>query len=187
MTPTRLPMLAVVAAIATTMGWAVADIVDNTAQRSIPVPWSSVITVGACAVVLAGWAWNLRRRIRFDAGPVDPFLAVRSAALAMAASRAGAVTAGGYAGIGLWFSADLGVPIARERALICAAGVVVSFALVAAAYWLEKICRLPGDDDESSPPAPEGDSDADWVHPHQSLRGAGAPAPDGSLGSRHGL
>lgn len=163
-------MLAAVAGIALVLGWVLADVFETLWQRTFPVPWSSVITVGACAVALAGWSWNLRRRFLLDPVPVDPFVAVRSAALAMAASRAGAVTTGLYAGIGIWFATDLSVPIARERALICAVGVVVSLALVAAAYWLERICRLPSDDEDSADEPPPDDSSADWVHPHQSLR-----------------
>ncbi len=170
MTPTRVTMLAAVVGISGVLGLALADVVDTLWQRSLPVPWSSVITVGACAVALAGWAFNFRRRIKFDPLPVDPTTAVRTAALAMAASRAGAITAGLYAGIGLWFATDLSTPIARERVVICAAGTVASLALVAVAYWLERICRLPEPDDDPTNQPPPDDSSADWVHPHRSNR-----------------
>lgn len=168
MTPTRPTVLAAVAAISLVLGLTSADVVDTVWGRSIPVPWSSAITVGAVAIALAGWALSFRRRLRAvgDGQPrVDPFVAVRTAALAMAASRTGAITAGLFGGIGLWYATDLSNAAARERAVICAVGVVASVALVLAALWLERICRLP--DDSDSPPgelaAP--DDGGDWVHP----------------------
>ncbi len=173
MQPTRVSVLAAVAAIATVMGVAVADLVDTQLGRSIPIPWSAVLTIAAVAVALAGWALSFRRRLRASGTEVDPFVAVRSAALAMAASRAGAITAGLFAGIGLWFAADLSTPVARERAVVCAAGVVASLALVAAALWLEHICRIPEDPEGGEPAAAVEPADGgDWVHPR-----ASAPPP----------
>lgn len=161
-------VLAAVAAIAVVLGLVSADLVDKAWGRSLPVPWSSAVTVAALAVVLVGWAWNFRRRLRSERERVDPFVAVRTAALAMSASRAGAITAGLFAGVGLWYAADLSSPAARERVVICAVGVVASIVLVVAALWLERICRLPDADDDSTPGRGPGDDDvgADWVHPH---------------------
>lgn len=168
MRPTRTSVLAVVGAIAVVLGAVVADLVDKMWGRSLPVPWSSALTMIALALVVAGWAWSFRRRLRNEHERVDPFVAVRTAALAMAASRAGAITAGLFAGVGLWYAADLASPAARERAVICAVGVVASLALVIAALWLERMCRLPEGDDDGAPGGPSGadDSGADWVHPH---------------------
>lgn len=89
MTPTRPSLLAAVAAISLVLGLALADLVDTLSGRMIPVPWSSAITVAAVAAALAGWAWSFRRRLAAvgEGQPrVDPFVAVRTAALAMAAS-----------------------------------------------------------------------------------------------------
>jgi hypothetical protein len=173
MTPTRPTVLAAVAAISLVLGVVLADLVDTVWGRSIPVPWSSAVTVAAVAVAVAGWALSFRRRLA-AAGQsqprVDPFVAVRTAALAMAASRAGAITTGLFGGIGLWYAADLSIPVARDRVVICAVGVVASIALLIAALWLERICRLP--DDSDSPPgelaAP--DDGGDWVHPRAAQR-----------------
>lgn len=149
MTPTRPSLLGLLAVIAGVLGVAAADLVDALAGRSMPVPWSSVITVGALAVALLGWAWSFRRRLRSESDRVDPFVAVRTAALAMAASRAGAIIGGLYAGVGAWYVADLAPAAARERALACAIGLLLSLLLVAAALWLERLCRLPEDPDET--------------------------------------
>lgn len=148
MTPTRPSLLALLAVIAGVLGVAAADLIDALAGRSMPVPWSSVITVGALAVALVGWAWSFRRRLRSESDRVDPFIAVRTAALAMAASRTGAIIGGLYAGVGAWYVADLAPAASRERALACAVGLLMSLALVVAAMWLERLCRLPEDPDE---------------------------------------
>lgn len=172
MTPTRTSVLAAVAAISLVLGLALADLVDTVSGRMIPVPWSSAITVAAVAVALGGWAWSFRRRLAAAADGqqrVDPFVAVRTAALAMAASRAGAITAGLFGGIGLWFTADLSIPVARQRALICAVGVIASLALVLAAMWLERICRLPEDPDTPAGELGAPEDGGDWVHPRTSL------------------
>lgn len=169
MTPTRPLQLVAAGGVAAVLGFTAADLFDKLAVRNLPVPWSSVLTVAALAVALAGWAWSFRRRLGDGRSPVDPFVAVRTAALAMAASRSGAVIAGLYAGIGGWYASDLSTPAARDRALTCVAGVVAAIALLVVALWLEKICRLPGDDDESDESSlPAGDPDGDWVHPRNS-------------------
>jgi len=161
MSPTRLSMLVVVAVISTVLGLAVADVVAAIAGRPIPVPLSSAVTIAALAVVLAVWAEVFRRRLSRPQ-PIDPFVAVRSAALAMAASRAGAIVLGYFAGVGIWFTLDLSSPAARERALICALGAVAALALTAVGLWLERVCRLPDGGDESDDQPPE-DPAAGWI------------------------
>lgn len=166
MTPTRPIVLAILAAIAAVLGLTISDLADSMWSRSLPVPASSAITVAVVALALLVWAVIFRRRLRDDTKRVDPFTAVRTAALAMAASRAGAIIGGLFLGIGLWYAADLTTPLARERALICAAGLVAAIVLVVAALWLERLCRLPDDDASDSR---TGDIDprdgGDWVHP----------------------
>ncbi|MFM2437306.1 MAG: hypothetical protein RLZ55_112 [Actinomycetota bacterium] len=149
MRPTRPSLLALLAVISGVLGVAVADLIDSLSGRTLPVPWSSVITVGALAIALFGWAWSFRRRLRSESDRVDPFVAVRTAALAMAASRTGAIIGGLYAGVGAWYVADLVPAASRERALACAIGLIMSLALIAAAVWLERLCRLPEEPDEA--------------------------------------
>ena len=72
--------------------------------------------------------------------------AARTAALAMAASRTGAVVAGIYAGIAAATVNSLSTPAglsAFSSAVLASTGSVV---LAAAALWLEGLCRLPEDD-----------------------------------------
>ncbi len=165
MTPTKPIVLGILAAIAAVLGLTMSDLADSLWSRSLPVPMSSAITVALVAIALLIWALIFRRRLRDDTRRVDPFTAVRTAALAMAASRAGSLIGGLFLGIGLWYAADLTTPLARERALICAVGVVAAVVLTAAALWLERLCRLPGDDEDERPGGLDPDSGSDWVHP----------------------
>lgn len=179
MTPTRLSLLATLAGISVVLGMALADLFDQLSGRMLPVPWSSVVTMTVVALALLGWAWSFRRRLRAAEAPIDPFVAVRTAALAMAASRAGAIIAGLFAGIGLWYSFDLSIPLARERALLCVGGVVASLVLVLAALWLERICRLPDDQDPPGGLPSAVPDDGDWVHPRTTLPDQQRPARPG--------
>jgi lysylphosphatidylglycerol synthetase-like protein (DUF2156 family) len=163
-------MLAVLALVASVLGLTGADLVDRLTGRMMPVPWSSAVTVVAVAAVLTGWTVWFRRKVRATGQRVDPFVAVRTAALAMAASRAGAIIAGLFGGIGLWYFADLSVPVAQERAVICAVGVIASIALVVAALWLERSCRLPDEPDAPPGEFTRSDDGGDWVHPRTSSR-----------------
>ena len=165
MTPTRPSVLAILAAVSAVLGLTASDVADSLTSRSLPVPASSAITVAVVALSLLTWAVIFRRRLRDDTKRVDPFTAVRTAALAMAASRAGAIIGGLFGGIGLWYTADLTTPLARERAVICAAGVLAAIVLVIAALWLERLCRLPEDDEESRPGGLDPRDGGDWVHP----------------------
>jgi hypothetical protein len=81
---------------------------------------------------------------------MDPLVAARSAALAMAASRTGAIVAGFYAGVAIAFAPSWDLSAARERIVIALVTVVGAGLVVVAALWLERVCRVPPDasDDE---------------------------------------
>lgn len=158
-------MLLIVAVISAVMGLALADVYATATGRALPVPLSSAVTIAAVALLLVVWAEVFRRRMRDPGQRVDPFVAVRSAALAMAASRAGAIICGLFLGVGGWYLFDLSSEAARQRALICALGAFAAFATVVAGLWLERLCRLPDDPDEDPPGGHMPDAGGDWVHP----------------------
>lgn len=104
----------------------------------------------AALAVLEGFlAYNTKARIerRPGHGPVDPLAVARYVVLAKASSLAGSIFAGFYAGVLVWLLAE------RSRSEATAAishdipraiaGLVTSLALVAAALWLERSCRVP--------------------------------------------
>jgi uncharacterized membrane protein len=166
--PTSPKLLITVAVVATVLGVAVADLWSTATGRPLPVPLSSAITVVALAAVLVGWAEGLRRRLRAPEA-IDPFIAVRSAALGMAASRAGSIILGFFTGVGVWFATDLSTPAAQQRALTCALGAFAALALTVAGLWMERLCRLPRNRQDDSGDDDVDDSDGDWVHPRERL------------------
>lgn len=113
------------------------------------VPWLPTVMIAALAVLEAYAAINTRARIDQRPGrePVEPLAVARFAVLAKASSLAASIFAGFYAGLVVWLL------IERTRAAsndvpIATAGLVASLALVAAALWLERSCRVPERPDE---------------------------------------
>jgi hypothetical protein len=151
MTPTSPRLLLLVAALSAAAGWGLARAFDEVAGRYLPVSWSGAIGLGMLAAALLCWALLVRPRLRHKEGsrPLDPLVAARTAALAMAASRTGAVLGGLYVGIGLAFLPIAGQDPGRERLLAAGAAVLAAVAVVLVALWLERMCRLPD-------PPPEG-------------------------------
>jgi hypothetical protein len=86
--------------------------------------------------------------------PVEPMLVARLAVLAQASAYVGAVSAGVWVGV----LAHVGPAVDRLQAaggdaIAALIGIVSSAALVAAALWLESVCRVPPSsaDDEPAP------------------------------------
>ena len=149
--PTGPRLLVALAALAAAVGWAVARLVDAFAERSLSVPITMPVVMALLALATALWARGTRARLAHRPGtkPMEPIVAARTAALAMAASRAGAIVAGFYVGVAIELSGGWDVPGVRERVIIAAVTVVMAVLLAAAGLWLECICRLP----DEPPPA----------------------------------
>ena len=150
MTPTRLRLLGALLVLSTAAGWAVVRLVDAYAGHSLPVPWTAALVMLLLAIALALWARGTRARLEGRPGtkPMDPLVAARSAALAMAASRTGSLVAGFYLGAALGLVPGWDVAYVRERIIISLVTVVLAALVVAAALWLERICRVPPDDSD---------------------------------------
>ncbi|HWH01980.1 MAG TPA: DUF3180 domain-containing protein [Pilimelia sp.] len=124
------------------------------------LPWLPIVISVALAALEIFLATNTRARIERRPGrePVEPLAVARYVVLAKASSVTGALFAGGYAGVLCWLlveQARLGPTEARARDLpTAAAGVIAAVALVVAALWLERACRVPDrpDDEPSEPP-----------------------------------
>jgi hypothetical protein len=79
--------------------------------------------------------------------PVEPMLVARLAVLAQASAYVGAVFAGIWIGVLLHVApAVRRLQAAGSDTVTASVGVVSSIALVAAALWLESVCRVPPED-----------------------------------------
>lgn len=115
----------------------------------LPVPrWYTPTTLLLLALVLAYTAHTTRARIERKSGakPVEPLLFARFAALAKASSVGGAIIAGAYAGILVFLVAHRDLEDAATDLPLAVYGFIACLALVAAALWLERACRIPEDD-----------------------------------------
>jgi hypothetical protein len=65
----------------------------------------------------------------------------------------------------VWFAGQWYILAARERGVASVAAIVAGLLMVAAALWLERICRIRGDGDDDDDGTTDTDSAADWVHP----------------------
>ena len=155
MTATRPRTLVLLAVLGAVGGWVATALVDAFAGRSFPVP----LTVPALMLVLALsvflWARGTRARLEKRPGtkPMPPLLALRTAALALAVSRAGAVVGGFYLGVAVALSPSWDIAYVRGLTIAALVTALGSGLLVAAGLWLERICRIPPSDDDGADPA----------------------------------
>ena len=148
--PTRPALLVVAGLAAAAAGWLLLSFFYG---RMPALPWLPTLTVAALAVVEGILAQNTRARIERRPGQprVDPLAVARYAVLARASSLAGAIFAGFSAGLLGWLVLE---PTQAARDDIPAAGVAsaAALALVAAALWLERACRVPDQPEDDDVP-----------------------------------
>lgn len=147
MTPLRL--LVALAALAGAVGWGISALVMGQAGRIVPVPSLAPITMWMLAVALLGWTLLARPRLLRQPGsrPMHPVLAARTAALAMAGSRTGALIGGFYAGVLLAVIPRTETQTGLTTLWAAALTVSAALLLIVVALWLERLCQLPARDD----------------------------------------
>ncbi len=92
---------------------------------SLSLPWTAPIALAFVAAILLAVALNLRNRFadEIQRARVNPFFAARAAMFARAGSRTGALIAGAYAGVALFYLPDLDVPARRDRVVVAAVSI----------------------------------------------------------------
>ncbi|MEV4755745.1 DUF3180 domain-containing protein [Micromonospora sp. NPDC049559] len=148
MGPTRPASLIVSGLAAAALAW----LLISTFYQDIPgLPWLPAVTIAALAVLEGYAAVNTRARIERRPGrdPVDPLAVARFVVLAKASSLAGSIFAGFYAGTTGWLILEQ-TRASYNDLPAASTGLAGSLALVGAALWLERSCRVPKrpDDDE---------------------------------------
>ncbi|MFN4001639.1 DUF3180 family protein [Microcella sp.] len=150
MTRTR-PLALIVAAL---VGAAAAFALDSLlAMRGVAVlvpPVSLAVALVLIGVVVLALAWPVRRAAKGERR-IDPFYALRAVVLAKASALAGALLAGGAAGILLYLLTRAVVPLGST--LAAGGTVVAAVLLVVAALVAEHWCALPPDDPTEETPA----------------------------------
>ncbi|MER5951762.1 DUF3180 domain-containing protein [Streptomyces sp. NPDC001904] len=117
------------------------------------VPLAAPIVLAVIAVVLLATALSIRSRLRAqrerrpDAKGVDPMMAARALVFGQASALVAALVAGMYGGTGVFLLEQLDIPARRDQAIYAGFSVVAGVAVIAAAIFLERVCKLPDDDD----------------------------------------
>ncbi|MFF7359828.1 DUF3180 family protein [Streptomyces sp. NPDC008125] len=149
----RLRVLAGLFAGAGVLSWAGARLWN--ALGTLPsVPLAAPIVLAAIAAVLLATALSLRSRLRAQrerrpgAKGVEPLMAARALVFGQASALVAALVAGVYGGTGVFLLSYLDLPPRRDQAIYAGAAVVASFAVIAAALFLERVCKLPEDHDD---------------------------------------
>ncbi|GAA2272488.1 hypothetical protein GCM10010145_53050 [Streptomyces ruber] len=148
----RIRTLAAVFVVAGVLSWAGARLWNS--MGTLPsVPLAAPIVLALIAVVLLATALSLRGRLRAQrerrpgAEGVDPMLAARAVVFGQASALVAALVAGVYGGVGVFLLESLEIPARRDQAIYAGFSVLAGLAVIAAALFLERVCRLPEDDD----------------------------------------
>ncbi|MFF0385497.1 DUF3180 domain-containing protein [Streptomyces sp. NPDC004673] len=148
----RIRVLAGVFVVAAVLSWAGARLWNS--FGTLPgVPVAAPIVLALIAVVLFATALSLRGRFkaqrerRSDAKGVDPMMAARAVVFGHASALVAALVSGVYGGTGVLLLELLDIPARRDQAIYAGFAVLAGFAVIAAAILLERVCRLPEDDD----------------------------------------
>lgn len=152
MQQTKISTLAVLAILAASVGWSLAQLWPTFFSQGMPVSVGSAIAM--ILVFLTLLTWTLMTRARLNPGAninrLHPIVAARTAALAMSASRVGSLACGFYVGVLLANIAADYSSASSDRIQISAVTAVASLLTAIVALWLERICQIkepPSDGD----------------------------------------
>jgi hypothetical protein len=150
----RIRTLAAVFLVAGVLSWAGARLWNSVG--TLPrVPLAAPIVLALIAAVLLATALSLRTRLKAQrerrpgAKGVDPMMAARAVVFGQASALVAALVAGMYGGTGAFLLEYLDIPSRRDQVIYAGLALVASIAVIAAAFFLERVCRLPDDDDEN--------------------------------------
>ncbi|MFD7132110.1 DUF3180 domain-containing protein [Streptomyces sp. NPDC059894] len=151
----RIRTLAGVFVVAGVLSWAGARL-WNSVGTLPSVPLAAPIVLAVIAAILLATALSLRARLkaqrerRPDAKGVDPLMAARAVVFGQSSALVAALVAGMYGGTGVFLLESLDIPARRDQAIYAGFSVLAGIAVVAAALFLERVCKLPEDDDNNT-------------------------------------
>ncbi|MHB9859991.1 DUF3180 domain-containing protein [Streptomyces sp. YIM S03343] len=151
----RIRLLAGVFVVAGVLSWAGARL-WNSVGTLPSVPLAAPIVLALIAAVLLATALSLRARLKAQrerrpgAKGVDPLMAARAVVFGQASALVAALVAGMYGGTGVFLLELLDMPARRDQAIYAGLSVLAGIAVIAAALFLERVCKLPEDDDHDT-------------------------------------
>jgi hypothetical protein len=156
MKPTTLGLLIKIACITLVLGWAINAMLWWFLSVGFGVGAGSPAGIAVVDLSLLFWTIAVRKRMPRTSkapdgsvslvratNPLSQLVAARTAALALAASRAGSALAGFYFGLAAAGSVHMSADYSRTAVVLEVLTAVLAIGLVAIALWLEHICKLP--------------------------------------------
>ncbi|MDL5202976.1 DUF3180 domain-containing protein [Streptomyces sp. ALI-76-A] len=151
----RIRVLVGVFAVAGILSWAGARL-WNSVGTLPSVPLAAPVVLALIAAVLLSTALSIRARLkaqrerRPEAKGVDPLMAARAVVFGQSSALVAALVSGMYGGAGVFLLESLDIPARRDQAIYAGFSVLAGIAVIAAAIFLERVCKLPEDDDDHS-------------------------------------
>lgn len=150
----RIRTLAGIFVVAAVLSWAAAKLWDT--FGTLPgVPLAAPVVLALIAVALFATALSIRSRLRAQrerqpgAKGVDPLAAARAVVFGQSSALVASLVVGMYGGTGIFLVMyKLDMDPRRQQAIFAGLAVLAGVAVVAAALFLERVCRLPDDDDD---------------------------------------
>ncbi|MET7456170.1 DUF3180 domain-containing protein [Streptomyces sp. NPDC005574] len=151
----RIRLLAGVFVVAGILSWAGARL-WNSIGTLPSVPLAAPIVLAVIAVVLLATALSIHARLKAQrerrpgAKGVDPLMAARAVVFGQASALVAALVAGMYGGTGVFLLESLDIPARRDQAIYAGFSVLAGIGVIAAALFLERVCKLPEDDENNT-------------------------------------
>ncbi|MFF3056770.1 MULTISPECIES: DUF3180 domain-containing protein [unclassified Streptomyces] len=149
----RLGVLAGIFVAAGVLSWGGARLWDS--LDTLPsVPLAAPVVLAVIAVILLATALSIRSRLRAQrerrpgAKGVEPLMAARAVVFGQASALVVSLVAGLYGGVGVFLLGSLDVPARRDQAIYAGLAVLAGIGVIAAALFLERVCKLPDDKDD---------------------------------------
>ncbi len=142
--------LALVAAVAAVLAWAITRIAASNGYTPLTIPWTVEVVSVAAAVITLAFGWQVRQYQRGKRPSLSAIRAARTVVLAQASAYAGAVLAGGYGGYGFGVALEWSHEPRREVAISALVAAASGLVLLVAGAIAEHWCRTGGDDDEDA-------------------------------------
>jgi hypothetical protein len=151
----RIPVLAGVFVVAGVLAWAVARLWSS--LDTLPaVPVAAPVVLAIIATVLLATALSLRSRLKAQrerepgAKGVDPMMAARAVLFGHASALVASLVSGIYGGVGVALLMDPSeAPARQDQTIYAGLSVAAGIAVVVTALFLQRVCRLPEDDNDN--------------------------------------